>query len=140
MGCSILAVLMGLAWDTSASTQAANPAKQAAKAQIITTLRSARRLLATADRDYNGHRAKAAHEVTRALRELGFHPRHAQRGSPTRTGQAKMHEPQAASDAQLQQAQQLLQGALAQLSGTHPKATANVQAAIREIGVALSIK
>ena len=51
-----------------------------------------------------------------------------------------MHEPQATSDAQLREAQQLLQGALTQLNGKHPKATANVKAAIAEINMALAIK
>ena len=113
--------------------------------------RSARRLLVAADHDYNGHRAKAAHEVTQALKELGYHPKKHSIGftrqngalvaaKAARTAQARVHEPQATSDAQLQQAQQLLQGALTRLTSTHPKATANVQTAITEINTALAIK
>jgi hypothetical protein len=151
IGYPIFAILLGLALDTTASAQAANPAKQAARAQLIATLRSAHKLLVAADHDYNGHRAKAAHEVHQALQELGFHHKKPQPGSPAQNAavagakaahaaQARMHEPQAASDAQLQQAQQLLQGALTQLTATHPKATTNVQNAITEITTALSIK
>jgi hypothetical protein len=151
IGYPIFAILLGLVLETAASAQAASPVKQTARAQLIATLRSARRLLVAADRDYHGHRAKAAHEVTQALRELGFHPKKPQSGSPAqngalvaakaaRTAQARTHEPQATSDAQLQQAQQLLQGALTQLTSTHPKATANVQTAITEITTALTIK
>jgi hypothetical protein len=151
IGCPIFAIVLGLVLETTASAQAASPAKQAARAQLIATLRSARRLLVAADHDYNGHRAKAAHEVTQALRELGFHPKKPQSGSPAqnaavaaakaaRSAQARVHEPQAASDAQLQQAQRLLQGALTQLSSIHPKATTNVQNAVTEITTALTIK
>jgi hypothetical protein len=40
----------------------------------------------------------------------------------------------------LHQAQQILQGVLSQLTGSHPTAVANVNAAIVEINTALSIK
>jgi hypothetical protein len=55
-------------------------------------------------------------------------------------GQPRKHEPQTASDAQLREALQLLQVALTQFNGKHPKATANVEAAIAEINTALAVK
>ena len=51
------------------------PAKALATTEVINTLKSAERLLVTADHDYDGHRALAAEEVHRALAELGH--RHA---------------------------------------------------------------
>jgi hypothetical protein len=56
------------------------------------------------------------------------------------TGGKAEREAQAKSDAQLRQAQQVLQQALMYINARHPKAAANVQAAIGEINTALSIK
>jgi hypothetical protein len=151
-GWSILALLAGLAQVSTAMAQTTNAAvKESARAELIQTLRSAHKLLVTADHDYDGHRAKAAEEVHKALKELGYHHKKAQPGSPTangaavppkaaHTGEPKMHQPQATSDAQLQQAQQLLQGVLTQLTGKHPKANVNVKTAIAEINTALAVK
>jgi hypothetical protein len=44
------------------------------------------------------------------------------------------------SDAQLSQARQILQGALAQTSASRPKASAHLKAAIAHIDTALSVK
>ena len=51
-----------------------------------------------------------------------------------------MHEPQASSDAQLQEAYQLLEASTTEINSKHPKAAANVAAAIRELNTALKIK
>jgi Skp family chaperone for outer membrane proteins len=151
-GFSIFALLAGLAQVSTAMAQAAAPtAKQAVHEELIQTLRAAHRLLLAADHDYDGHRAKAAEEVHKALKELGYHHKKPQSGSTpshgaagpakaAHAGQPKIHEPQATSDAQLRQAQQLLQGTLMPLSVKHPKANANVKAAIVEINTALGIK
>jgi hypothetical protein len=147
VGLSISLLFAG--WASTVMAQTTPPAKSAAHAELIKTLRSAHKLLAQADRDYDGHRAKAAEEVHKALKELGYHHKKAQSASTPKNGAAakvahaaapKVHEPQATSDAQLRQAQQILQGALTQMSGKHPKATANVKAAIAEINTALAIK
>ncbi len=113
---------------------------------VVTALRSAHKLLAEADRDYEGHRAKAAEEVHNALRELGYRPKKAPPGSPANpgpkapSGQAPVHEPQANSDAQLRQALEILQGVSKQLGNSQPKVAANVKAAMGEINTALGIR
>jgi hypothetical protein len=118
---------------------------------LVHSLRSALKLLVEADHDYKGHRALAAEEVHKALKELGAHHRkEGTAGGATTTGSvtakkstgtavSKDGEAQATSDSQLRQAQQILQGALAEMS-THPGAAANVKAAIAEINTALSLK
>jgi hypothetical protein len=96
----------------------------------------------------------AAEEVHKAIEELGHHhPKSAIVIGSTASGvlvatpknsahsaHAKTHEAQAMSDGQLKQAQQLLERALTGLSATHPKAAANVHAAISQINVALSVR
>ena len=151
-GLSIVAFLTGLVLASTATAQTVTPpVREPANAAVIKTLISAHKLLAEANHDYDGHRAKAAQEVHEAVMALGHH-RHpkAQPGTTPNNGagvppkggnggQQKTHEPQSVSDGQLQQAQQLLQAALTQL-GNHPKAAASVKAAIAEINLALSIK
>ena len=48
-----------------------------AKSQLVQALASARTLLATANRDYDGHRALAAQEVRKAMAALGYRPKKA---------------------------------------------------------------
>ena len=138
IGLAIFMSFAGLA--STAAAQTNNPAASAtssANAALIKTLKQAHYLLAHADKDYDGHRAKAAEAVHKALKDLGCHHKKAKPGS-THSSHAKMHEPQANSDAQLKQALQLLQGV--QFAGSHPKAAGHVQHAIREINTALAIK
>ncbi len=147
IGLLFVMLFAGLA---SAALAKAVPAKGTANAELIQTLKSAHRLLVSADYDYEGHRAKAAKEVRNTLEELGHHHKKAQPGLTSNNGAVppkaahasheKVHEPQATSDAQLREAQQLLQGALTQLNVRHPQATASVKAAITEINMALAIK
>jgi len=117
-----------------------------ANSQLVQALKSARTLLATANRDYNGHRAAAAQEVRKAMAALGYRPKKAQTGStvnPNRgaaAGQAAIRTSQVNSDAQLSQARQILQGALVQTNVSRPKASAHLKAAIVHINAALSIK
>jgi hypothetical protein len=115
-----------------------------ANSQLVQALKSARTLLATANRDYNGHRAAAAQEVRKAMAALGYRPKKAQAGSTLNpgaaAGQAAISKPQANSDAQLSQARQILQGALIQTNASRPKASAHLNAAIVHINTALSGK
>ncbi len=147
LGLSIAIVFSGLA--ASALAQTTLPAHP----ELIETLRHAHRLLVHADHDYDGHRAKAAEEVHKALIDLGYRAKKSQPAlaltratggvaapQVVQSGQPKVHEPQASSDAQLHEARELLKGALAQMNGTHPKATANIEAAVREIRIALKLK
>jgi hypothetical protein len=120
---------------------------------LIQSLHHAHSLLVHADHDYDGFRAKAAEEVHKALIDLGYH--HKKSTSPTTvtngtvtkpstavvaSGHGKLHEPQGKSDAQLRQALQILVGAQSALNGKHPKAAANVSAAISNINTALAHK
>ena len=120
-------------------------------AELIQTLRAAHSLLVHADHDYDGHRAKAAEEVHKALRELGYEHKSVKAATTPEsgvvippqtvvTGQPKVHEPQANSDIQLRKARRLLEGALTQLPEKHVRAAENVHAAIREIRMALKDK
>ena len=134
---SIVAVLAALT-AVSTFSQTVQAAKhKAPNPTAEQALRTAYGLLAIADRDYQGHRAKAAAEVHHALRELGFRHEHKVVEGKV-IAEKDMHEAQQRSDAQLRQAQQILQGI--QIVGNHPKAANHVQAAIGEIGTALTIK
>jgi hypothetical protein len=117
----------------------------------VRALKSAHALLAVANRDYDGHRARAAQHVQNALKDLGYHHKKARLvvtpnpviAAATRaahSGQPAVHEVQSISDAQLRQAQQILAGALTTMSAGHPKAAVKINAAIAEINVALSIR
>lgn len=175
-------VLWGwLALVSSASAQAVVPpvkgggaAAHAGKMMALETLHRAHRLLVEADHDYDGHRAKAAESVHKAIEEIEAHHR-AKLGltgtapassAPVSTAPAKSpvkataaapgsasvvkgagagkglhdHEAQGVSDAQLRQAQQLLQGSLSEISVRHPHAVAHVEHAIAEINMALKIR
>jgi hypothetical protein len=120
--------------------------KQAAHAQVIADLKKAHQLLSEANHDYHGHRAKAAEEVHKALKELGHHHKPATTTAATgvapktenRVAKTGGKEDQSVSDGQLRQAQQILQSALGHLNNRHPKAHTNVAAAIGEINQAFA--
>jgi hypothetical protein len=157
-GVGLLAALLvyGLGWPSDAMARQVNknPAKVAAKrakamghAEVMQALRSAQTLLAGADHDYDGQRALAVKEVHKALAELGHKGQLTPLKSSsaatktTRTGKGGNSESQATSDAQLRQAQQLLQTALQHISAAkHPRAAGNVKEAIGHINTALTIK
>jgi hypothetical protein len=156
-GLSIVVLLGGLSLTSIASAQTTPKvvASQPANSQLVGTLKSAHMLLAQANRDYDGHRAAAAQEVRKAMKDLGYQHNHkkGQTGSTPVAGattavkkaahaqqQAAVHEPQANSDAQLRKAQQILQGAVTQLGASHPKAAANLKTAIAEIDKALAVR
>jgi hypothetical protein len=140
-----VALLAGLALQSAALAQ---QTKKLAKAEIITELRSAHKLLAEADRDYYGHRLKAAEAVHKAIAELeGTHhkrtvplvqPAVVKRAAPV--GEAAIHEAQARSDAQLRHAMEILQRVLPTMNTHHPKSATKVSGAIAEIKTALAIK
>jgi hypothetical protein len=156
LGLTIAAFLgsLSLASLASAQTVATPPAAGTAKHAVMESLRQAHRLLVEADHDYDGHRAKAAEAVHRAIRELEgkHHGKKVQAGSvaaagagaviskPAKVKQPAVHEAQANSDAQLRQAQAILQQVQAELNAHHPKAVAHTTEAITEINTALSLK
>jgi len=127
---------------------------------IIARLRAVHMSLARIDHDYQGHRVRAMHAITMAIRQLshrsmmygraGFGagiqggPAPAMgRGAGARRGQPM---PQAQSDAVMSQALRTLQGIAMQLAGTatttmgHARAGGHVQEAIRELNTALAIR
>ncbi len=159
LGLSISVILGGLNLASFASAQTITtspPAnattKHAGCVLALENLRQAHRLLVEADHDYDGHRARAAEEVHKAIRELegkhqakrvqlGLAPAaHVVTNNGQRVKQPAIHEPQANSDAQLHRAQAILQGVQTGLNSHHPKAAANVAAAITEITTALALK
>ena len=126
------------------SAALAQAAVTTANSQAVQALKTAHALLATANRDYDGHRALADQEVRKAMAALGYRYRKVRTGvTPAPAvvaGQPSIHKRQADSDAQLGQAQQILQGVLAQTGASHPKAAAHLKAAIVHINTALSVK
>jgi hypothetical protein len=152
LGLSISVFLAGLSLASLVSAQPVTTTTSAigtAKHAVLQSLRQAHKLLVNADHDYDGHRARAAEEVHKAIRELeGKHRvNKAQTGmapvvttKPAKVRQPAMHESQANSDAQLRQALTILQGVQTELNSHHPKAFANVTAAIGQINTALRLK
>lgn len=163
---SVLLAGIGLASVASAQTTTTKPAvtgtSPTGQSTAMQSLHQAHKLLAEADHDYEGHRAKAAEEVHKAIRELESKHHHKGVGAEsvtegtahTGTSQkglgheaatgakktGKTREPQAVSDSQLKQALTILQAAQSELAAQNQKAAANVTAAVSEIKTALSIK
>jgi hypothetical protein len=151
----MLTLLVGLAFGSTCHAQAASAVSTTAtgpRAALIKQLRSAHKLLVIADHDYDGHRARAAEEVHKAIRDLEGknHAPKIQTGStttpasgtatPQKARRSGPREPQGTSDAQLNQALAVLKSVQTELNGHHPRAAANVAAAIGQINTALSIK
>jgi hypothetical protein len=134
---------------------------------IVARLRSVRMSLARIDHDYQGHRVRAMHAISMAIRQLshrsmvysgtGFSSgmnsgagmgmgrgmRQNGLGAGGRRGQVM---PQAQSDARMSQSRRNLQGIGMQLSNQgsstmgHGRALGHIQRAIHELNVALSIR
>ena len=129
-------------------------------AELNTTIK----LLQAADHDYQGHRAQAVHDIHQAIHAL--HPT-ANHNKSSATGgkvtgktvtgktvtgktitaktvtaksQGANKEPQAVSDAQLKQAITQLNTVQGQLKAAPPAALHSVQAAVKQLQVALTIK
>jgi hypothetical protein len=153
-GIGAWALLIGLAAGSTALAQAVThqrEAKAREKAELVQELRAAHKLLTEADHDYDGHRARAAEAVHRAIKELAgnHHPKKVPAAAgtagvaaaaPVAKKKSAVREPQAASDAQLHQAQTILLGLQPELNARHPKAAVHVTSAISEINTALKIK
>ena len=158
LGLPVAFVLVSLAVQSAASAQVTTPvAKHEGRGGIVETLCAAHKLLSEADRDYQGHRAKAAEEIGKALKELGHHVA-AKTTAAATTASAPVvkkasappgkavHEAQNSSDTQMKQALQLLEGAMSahvnvkHARTEHVRAGRNIKNAIGEINTALSIK
>jgi hypothetical protein len=104
------------------------------ESQVAESLRSAHTLLASADHDYDGHRAAAEHRVHMALKEMGLAPAVREAKGKLRSGKGHEREPQAASDAKMREALKILQGVSTQTTAKRGVA------AIEEINTALSVR
>lgn len=150
VGLACLGVFDGQAAALSPARAQTKAQNHAVKVDELTALHRAKQLLVHANHDYKGHRAKAVHEITKAIHEIEHH----HKGKGAKTGavashksqaaagqkQGKVHEPQVASDQQLQTAIGLLQRAAGDLgNGKHPKALTHVNSAIQELQTALKI-
>jgi hypothetical protein len=156
VGCSLIICLAGTVPQSAvpAVVPGAIVPTTSSHYQVMQSLKAAHRLLSEADHDYQGHRHLAAEEVHKAIEELGHHHhKSAIVAGSTATGvlvakpknaahspHGKVHESQAESDSQLQQAQRVLESALQRLGAGHAKAAADVHAAIAQINVALSVR
>jgi len=125
----------------SAAVAAHKAAKGAREEAVLANstgpLSEAYRLLASADHDYNGHRALAMREVKNAARLVGQRVT-GERSSVERVSSNRTEpEAQAASDGQLRRAQSLLQGAAGSFSG---EALQHVQAAVQHLSLALNVR
>jgi hypothetical protein len=132
---------------------------------VVARLRSAHASLARVDHDYQGHRVRAMHQISMAIRQLthrsmvyrntgfaggmnnGMAMKRLQGGrGGNGNGNRAQRMPQAQSDARMGQAMRTLEGVNMQLSsqGTnttgHARARGHVQHAIRELNTALSIR
>jgi hypothetical protein len=144
---ALAALLFGAA---AAGPSAAQGAKKnsttPAHTPIIAGLHQTHALLQQANHDYDGYRAKAAHQVTKAIHVLDHHKKHNPGTTRPSNNQPPIREDQAKSDAQLRQAAQQLQTILNQLSSLPTadlraaEAIPHVRAAIADIGTALQIR
>ena len=136
-----LAVAALLAAQGSVGAQGKKKGAGSPYAPVLNDLQQTRVLMNQANHDYNGFRAKAVHEVGKAMHALQANHKHKLPAAPKVTGP----ENQAVSDMQLAQAQKQIQVVLNQLmSGTaNPSTTAAVghlQNAIGHLNTALKIR
>lgn len=111
--------------------QCATALPPATRADEVRDLQQAYQLLNMADHDYKGHRVKAMHAIEEACKLLEVKA----------TGHAKGHERQRKSDAQLQEAQALLEAASKiAASADQKKVLGHIERGLREISIALAIK
>jgi outer membrane biosynthesis protein TonB len=115
--------------------------KAAADHESIALLQAAHHKLHEADHDYDGHRRRAAEHVGAALGHLGSSAQ-----SPMRSGTGRTNLPQSVSDAIMREARASLEmirnrlAAKSTASAGHREAHGAVDAAIREIGLALNVR
>jgi hypothetical protein len=129
----IIAFLLSVNVATFASIERATPRpmKVGKETAQVQQLQAAYRTLEAANHDYKGHRKSAMREIDRACKLLGVTPR----------GDGGGKEPQGTSDAQLREAQSMLQSARATAAAQHlVQVVGHIDGAIREISLALQIK
>jgi hypothetical protein len=137
----------GATMSASAAGQQKNTAATAnPNAQMIMQLKTFRTALQNANHDYEGHRAKAVHEITKAIHALeGTAVPKAKKNAGTKGAANKgNNEPQSVSDAQLQQVLKGLQTMQSQIgsnpTGTVAEVNTLISVAITELETALKVK
>jgi len=126
-----LLAVAGWSYSASASPVVTQPLAVGEKTTQVQQLQQAYHILEVADHDYKGHRKKAMGHIERACKELGAKPH----------GDGKGKEPQGTSDAQLREAQSMLQQARATASANNLKQVVkHIDNALEEINTALKIK
>jgi hypothetical protein len=110
-------------------------------APILQELQKTRMVVNQADRDYKGFRAKAVHEVGKAMHALQANHKHKLPPAPKLTGT----EPQNVSDGQLVQGAKQIQAVIVQLNNlpgnkNTAAAVGHLQTAIGHLNTALKIK
>ncbi len=110
------AAVIGVGYsDSDAANTKAPPTKTTEThnyGQVLADLHQAKQLLDHANHTYNGHRAKADHEISKAIHIL--HHEHHKKGTTAKTTPGKS-ESQQASDSQLRHAEKLVHAAIHEL-------------------------
>jgi hypothetical protein len=136
---AVITAALGASLLLAGSAPAAPKKAPSPFAAQIKELHEVKVLLERADRDYKGHRAAAVKQITAAIHAL--RPAHKHHHSKGVKGGG---EPQALSDAQLQDSIKALKAVAAQLGGVPgapaTSAAAHVANAVKELEVALTIK
>src|SRR5271156_3297555 len=99
-------------------------------AREIDILREAYETLHKSDHAYKGHRHEAMKQIEKACDLLGVNIR----------GNGKGHEPQPVSDEQLRDAQYKVQAVRNHIGNTEPEVAGHLDAAAKQIGIALTVK
>lgn len=142
--------LLGLPGVQAAPSHPPHASRQAAShaqtGPLIAELHAAKHLLQSAKHDYEGHRARAVHHITVAIRALESHHGSAGGHPPRTNGNSNpgKGENQAQSDALLRQSLALLETLPQKVRNTkgahHAKSAHAILAAIQEVQIALKIK
>ena len=96
----------------------------------VAVLKEAYDTLEKADHDYKGHRRRAMNHIEKACDLLGL---------PIK-GDGKGRQPQPVSDTELREAQNKVEAVRHHIAGGQPAIATELDAAIKEIGIALTVK
>jgi hypothetical protein len=121
---------MGIGATVHAGIPAAIPVNAPNYGREADVLKEAYATLEKADHDYKGHRVAAMHHIATACDLLG---------QPIK-GDGRGHQPQPVSDAELKDAQHKVEMVRHYIGGTQPAIASQLDEAIKQIGIALTVK
>lgn len=135
VGLALLAAMLAVPCSVPVSgavlyTPGPSPVNSPNYSREVSILREAYDTLEKADHDYKGHRRRAMDHIERACSLLG---------SPIR-GDGRGHQTQKVSDAELREAQHKVEAVRQHIGGTQPQIAPQLDAAAKEISIALTIK